>query len=309
MSRAVRVCGGCGAKNSPGWRRCQRCESVLTAAPVEVDRTGPRRLPWGLVAAAAGIVVVGALAWPTGRPAPAPAAGRSPAAARQPAGSPGQAAGTGERSEPARTPVTRDDFARAGEAAYAQGQLDVALSAFEAAAAAFPDDGDARNNLGQLLVRLDRVAEALPHLEAAVAADAGKWAYRFNLARARGQGGDWNGAAADYRVAADLFPDDHVTLFNLGKALQRAGDDAGAAVALERAVALAPSEPSFLLTLAASYEKLSRLPDAVQAYRLFLERDPAARDASAIRSRIARLEQVGAPEREAEATAAPPPGA
>lgn len=310
MSRTVRVCGGCGAKNSPGWRRCQRCRSELTAAPVEADATEPRRLPWRLVAAAAGLAAVGALAWPTDRPAPVPATGRSPAGARQPAGSPGPAAaGTGEGREPARTPVTRDDFARAGEAAYAQGQLDVALSAFEGAVAGFPDDGDARNNLGQLLVRLDRVPEALPHLEAAVAADAGKWAYRFNLARARGQGGDWNGAAADYRVAADLFPDDHVTLFNLGKALQRTGDDAGAAVALERAVALAPSEPAFLLSLAASYEKLSRLPEAVQAYRRFLERDPAARDAPAIRSRIARLEQVGAPDREAQATAAPPPGA
>lgn len=308
MSRATRVCAGCGAKNRPDWRRCQRCRAELTAAPIEAVRPASRRLPWGLAAAAAVVVAVGALAWPSA--APSPAASRPSPEARLPAERARVAvAGAGGVGETARTPVTRDDFARAGEAAYAQGDLDVALSAFEAAAAAFPGDGDARNNLGQLLVRLGRVPEALPHLEAAVAADARKWAYRFNLARARGQGGDWIGAAADYRVAAELFPDDHVTLYNLGRALQRSGDDAGAAVALERAVALAPDEPSFLLPLAASYEKLSRLPEAVRAYRQFLERDPGARDASAIRSRIARLEQVGVPDAGAEATSAPPPGA
>ena len=47
--------------------------------------------------------------------------------------------------------------------------MGVALSAFEAAVTAFPADPDARNNLGQLLVRMGRVTEALPHLEAAAA--------------------------------------------------------------------------------------------------------------------------------------------
>jgi tetratricopeptide (TPR) repeat protein len=262
-----------------------------------------------VLAAGAAAVVVAVIAWPSGSPLPASAGTRTPGATPAiPAAPPGA---TDRSAEAARTPVTREDFARAGEAAYAQGQLDVALSAFEAAVAAFPGDGEARNNLGQLLVRLGRVPEALGHLEAAVAADGRKWAYRFNLARARGQGGDWAGAAADYRLASDLFPGDHVTLYNLGRALQRTGDEAGAAAALEQAVALAPEDPSFLLPLAASYEKLSRLPDAVQAYRQFLEREPGSSDAAAIRARIARLERVGMPDAgsEAEATAAPPPGA
>lgn len=203
------------------------------------------------------------------------------------------------------TPVTREDFASAGEAAYAQGHMDVALSAFEAAVAAFPGDPDAENNLGQLLARLGRGRDAIPHLERATATAPDKWTYRFNLARARGLAGDWDGAVADYRVAASMFPDDHVTLFNLGRALQKTGDHAGSVEPLERAVSLSPDEPSFLLTLAASYERLSRLPEAVQAYRTFLDRQPRAADAPAIRARIARLESVGTPEGGLTTTLAP----
>ncbi len=203
------------------------------------------------------------------------------------------------------TPVTREDFARAGEAAYAQGHMSVALSAFEAAVAAFPGDPDAENNLGQLLSRLGRSAEAVAHLERAASLVPDKWTYRFNLARAKGIGGDWDGAVAEYRVAATMFPDDHVTLYNLGRALQKAGDHAGSIEPLEKAVTLSPDEPSLLLTLAASYERLSRLPDAVQAYRTFLDRQPRAADAPAIRARIARLELVGQPEGEVAATLSP----
>ena len=207
------------------------------------------------------------------------------------------------------TPVTREDFARAGESAYAQGQMGVALSAFEGAVAAYPTDPEAQNNLGQLLVRLGRVTEALPHLQAAAAAEPEKWTFRFNLARARGVGGDWEGAVADYRAAAQIFPDDHVTQFNLGRALQKLGQHAEAVVSLERAVALDQSQTSCLLTLAASYEQLSRLPEAVQAYRDFLDREPRASEASVIRARIGRLQQVGVPEGSAQTTSAPSPGA
>ena len=193
------------------------------------------------------------------------------------------------------TPVTREDFARAGEAAYAQGNMTVALSAFEAAVAAFPGDPDAENNLGQLLVRIGRAKDALLHLQRAVDAAPDKWSYRFNLARARSMDEDWAGAVADYRAASQMFPDDHATLYNLGRALQKLGEHGDAIPALERAVTLQPDEPATLLTLASSYEKVSRLPDAIQAYREFLARDPQSRDAAAIRQRIARLEQVGLP--------------
>ena len=74
-------------------------------------------------------------------------------------------------------------------------------------------------------------------------------------------------------------------------------------------MALDQSQTSCLLTLAASYEQLSRLPEAVQAYRDFLDREPRASEASVIRARIGRLQQVGLPEGSAQTTSAPSPGA
>lgn len=306
------TCPACGARNHAGWRQCQRCRADLS--PVESAPAGARRgMPAGLLAGAAALValVAGVVffssgggatpsavsAGPSGRSLPDQTAAPRPA----PAGDPVE--------ETVLTPVTREDFARAGGAAYAQGRLDVALSAFQAAVEAHPADAEARNNLGQVLVRQGQVADAIPHLEAAVAADPGKWAFRFNLARARGQAGDWAGAVEDYRAAEQLFPDDHVTAFNLGKALQALGRHGDAAQALERAVSLAPDDPSLLLPLAFSYEHLGRSPQALEAYRTFLDRRPDAPDATAIRARMAHLEQLPASAGAAEPVADAPPGA
>ena len=306
MSRQARLCAACGAKNRPDWRACQRCRRELSDTPVAAPTQGRSYSTWLVVGAATALAAV-ALAWPSARHA-APVENSLPVATTAEAvfERPRAAA---PPVEVALTPVTREDFARAGEAAYVRGNMSVALSAFESAVATFPTDPEARNNLGQMLVRIGRVSEALPHLQAAAEADPEKWTFRFNLARARGLGGDWVGAVGDYRAAAQIFPDDHVTLYNLGRALQKVGQHAEAVVSLERAVSLDPSQPACLLTLAASYEHLSRLPDAVQAYRAFLDREPQAYDAALIRARIGRLEQVGIPESAAESTSAPSPGA
>ena len=62
----------------------------------------------------------------------------------------------------------------------------------------------------------------------AAAAAPNKWAYRFNLAHAWGERGQWDAAADEYRAAAGLFPDDYATKYNLGLALHKKGDDEGA---------------------------------------------------------------------------------
>lgn len=308
MIRDVRLCAGCGAKNRSDWRACQRCRRDLRQTAMADPARASRRWTWVILGSAAGTAAV-VTALSASRPAPDVDESHAVPLVASTEAVFGRPRAAAPSVEVVLTPVTRNDFARAGESAYAQGKMGVALSAFEAAVTAFPADPDARNNLGQMLVRLGRVSEALPHLHAAAAADPGKWTFRFNLARARGLGGDWEGAVTDYRAAAQIFPDDHVTLSNLGRALQKVGQHAEAVVSLERAVSLDPSQPSVLLTLAASYEHLGRLPDAVQAYRAFLDREPQAHDAPLIRARIGRLEQVGVPDGAAQTTSAPSPGA
>ncbi len=308
VTRDVRLCAGCGAKNRSDWRTCLRCRRDLREPALASGAPGASRRGWlGAAAGAAAVAVVATtLSLRTPGVVSTEPPSRPPVASDEAVFERPRA--TAPPVEVVLTPVTREDFARAGETAYAQGQMSVALSAFESAVAAFPNDPEARNNLGQLLVRVGRVSDALPHLLAATAADPEKWTFRFNLARARGMGGDWAGAVADYQAAAGIFPNDPVTLYNLGRALQRVGQHADAVSALERAVALDPTQHATLLALAASYEQLSRLPDAVQAYRDFLTREPQAHDAPLIRARIGRLEGVGVPDSAAQTTSAPRSG-
>ena len=186
--------------------------------------------------------------------------------------------------------MTAADAAREGSVAFRKGDFGGALTALEAAVAAQPDDPEALNTLGQTLVRLNRAEEAIPRYLLAAQLAPGKWAYRFNLARARGLVGDWGGAVDDYRIADRLFPDDHATLFNLGLALRKAGRAAEALPVLERVVALAPDDPSFVLTAARTYDELDRRAQAAAAYRKFLSQSAAGTDAEAARGRLARLE-------------------
>jgi len=284
MTASGRVCARCGKRGAAGLP-CPHCRSAAPSGAETASRAS--RLVWALAGVAA-VVVALAIGLPGRDTAGVAAVDVSPALERAPEPVSVEARPTAV-AERMIQPVTAEDFARAGTAAYQQGNLDVALSAFEEAARTSPWNPDARNNLGQVLVHLGRVDEALPHLEAAVTGAPDRWAFRFNLARARGLAGDWDGAVEDYERAAELLPDDYVTLYNLGRALQQTGDHLRAAETLERAIELYPDDPSFHLTLAGSYEKLGRHADAVEAYRHYLEQNPATPDAQAIEARIARL--------------------
>ena len=171
---------------------------------------------------------------------------------------------------------------------FESGDYQVALAVFEAAVAAEPDDAQAQNNLGQTLVRLERLNEALPHFEAATRLD--RWAYRFNLAHALGDPGSWHRAVEQYRRAAELFPEDYATRYNLGRALHKRADYRAAVEAYLEAIALAPGEPTFYLSLAQSYEALARPADVISAYARYLDLEPDSTRADEIRTRMDALQ-------------------
>ncbi len=179
----------------------------------------------------------------------------------------------------------------AGNQLFETGEFPAALAQFEAAVAVAPDDAQARNNLGQTLVRLEQRNEALPHFEEAVRLDPERWAYHFNLAHTLGDLGWWNRAAARYRRAAELFPEDYATRYNLGRALHEWGDYRAAVVAYLEAIALAPGEPTFYLSLAESYDALARPADVVTAYARYLDLEPASTQADEIRRRMDALQR------------------
>jgi len=182
---------------------------------------------------------------------------------------------------------------RAGNAAYAKGDLAGALTDYEAAVAALPDNADARNNLAQVLVRQSRVSEALPHLTEAVRLDPKRWAYRFNLARVYGQLDRWQDAVTEYRAASQLFPDDYATQFNLGLALLQVRDYHDAARSLEQAVASAPNHHSLLITLGTAYVGAERPDRARAAFEQFLDRAPHDPEALRVKALLTAMTAAG----------------
>ncbi|UTH74720.1 methyltransferase domain-containing protein [Chromobacterium sp. IIBBL 290-4] len=110
----------------------------------------------------------------------------------------------------------------------------------------------ARHWLGFLLSQQDRLDEALPLLEQAVAADGSHAEWHFNLGLARARRGMDEPAAAALRRAAELDPTRYFYWTNLGAQLLRMGRGIDAEQALLQAERLDPQCPDafYLLTQA-----------------------------------------------------------
>jgi tetratricopeptide (TPR) repeat protein len=244
------------------------------------------------------VVVLGGLWMLRGSEPEVPAAAaapRDPFAERRQAAAPEAEPETQVRSPSAEDQRKFMDPAGAAALAYASGDYQTSFAQFEEAVRRNPQDPEALNNLGQVLVKLGRAAEALPHFSRACAINADKWSYRFNLARALGQLNRWDDSIASYRQAQQLYPDDYVTTFNLALALHKKGDDAEAVAEYTKAVALNPEDASFRMALGISYEALQKNQDAAAAYSEYLRLDPSAPDAEKVRARIAQLTRQAAP--------------
>jgi Flp pilus assembly protein TadD/ribosomal protein L40E len=315
MSRDVLVCPSCEAKNHPKWRACQRCGAELVRPATDRKQTAPKSgladeqrsssARWMIAGGAGALVIAAAVGlprvWPGASPS-APISGKPASAA--PLTTSTTVTGA-ERRGPGLAADTTNELIHQSSAAYQRGDFNAALDMLGRAVAANPGDVVAQNNLGQVLVRLNRVPEALPHLAAAVKDAPDEWSYRFNLARAQGLAGDWGSAVESYQQADQLFPNDHVTMFNLAQALQKANRSADALPVLERVVAAAPDDPSFLLSLGSAYERAGRSADASATYSKYLDRLPSAPDAAAVKAHIARLQGGEAPAMSLPAAAAP----
>lgn len=289
-------CPNCGQRLRAGWIRCPRCRQLLPEKPAGTAEASPpawwRRVPVVAIAGialAAGVsaLIVSIAIGPSESAAASPANLRRLDEAR-PKTNP-------KPVEPAvRGQVESAEARRAGYAAYSMGNLTSALARYQAAVDANPADPEARNNLGQVLVRQKRAADALPHFEVAVRIDPQKWAYRFNRARASGLVNRWTEAIAEYRAAAQLFPDDYATRFNLGLALMRTNQYADSVTELEQAVKLAPSEPSFLISLGTAYVAIEKPDQAKAVFQQFLELAPDDPQGPRVKALIGALDAATA---------------
>lgn len=280
------TCPNCGVKVSAGRRRCPRCHARLTQADPARAAAASRKLARIAAAILGGFLLVLAGLWLLRDPDLAPAAAPvDPFASRRP-----------EAPAPAATPDLEPANERPfldpqGQAAvaYEAGNMDAALQRYQEAVDRNPNDAESHSNLGQVLVRLSRPAEALPHFDRAIELIPDRWAYVFNRARALGLLGRWEESVAAYRRAQALFPEDYVTAFNLALALRKLGKHEAALPQFQKAIELEPNDATFRIALGMTFERLQKPTEAAAAYEDALRLAPQAPDADIVRKRIAEL--------------------
>jgi tetratricopeptide (TPR) repeat protein len=287
LGTAAVTCASCGAKIREDRLRCLRCGQTL-AAPLPGGT--PSAFPTWLVAAAAALIAATIVAVVAGQRAVVHRAAPVEPQAVAPRPHPEAATPAAAPRPQAAVAATGRDVSGTGLAAYAAGDLGTAMERFKEAVALAPNDTEALNNLGQLLVRDGRPAEAIPYFDKAIAALPTEWAYRFNRARAFAVMEQWDQAVAGYRDALAVFPEDYVTYFNLAKALQKQGELAGAIEAFEHAIRLAPGQADFHLSHGLALEAAQRPRDAANAYRRYVELADAGPEADKVKGRIALLD-------------------
>jgi len=295
MSNAI-VCQNCGTKLRAGRDRCPRCRAFIKAADPARDAAESQKLAKiaGIVFGSFVLILAGLWMWRILGTSAAPV--RAVAAPTTAAPKPQAPAEASQQTAPPQQ-LGRDrpflDAAGKGAAAYESGDYPAALAQYQAAIEKNPQDADSLSNLGQVLVKMNRPADAIPYLERAASLSPSEWTYQFNLARALGLASRLDESIQGYRRAQQLFPDDYVTTFNLALSLHKKGDEAAAVEQYQKAINLQPDDASFRKALGISFERLQKPTEAAAAYQEYLRLSPAAPDADKVRARIAEL--TGAP--------------
>lgn len=290
----VIICEKCGTRVRAGRDRCPRCRAFLKAPDPAQAAAESRKLLKATGVLVGGFLLLLAVLWFRRDATPVTSPSRPVAAAP----SPKRDAGSDANQAQARAPQLGHDrpfldAAGEGAVAYEAGDLATSLAKFQAAIERNPKDADSLSNLGQVLVKMNRPADAIPYLSRAVSLAPDRWAYQFNLARALGLVGRMDESIQGYRKAQELFPNDYVTTFNLALSLHKNGDEAAAVDQYQKAITLQPDDASFRKALAISYERLQKSAEAAAAYQEYLRLSPSAPDADKVRARIAEL--TGAP--------------
>jgi tetratricopeptide (TPR) repeat protein len=132
---------------------------------------------------------------------------------------------------------------RAAAKAQAAGKdLEGALRSYREAVELAPDDGRARNGLGEVLQARGDLDGAAAAYRKAIALDPKFAAAHTNLGNALYAKGDVEGAIACFRRATALDPNDAKHHFSLGVALRAKGDVEGAVACWHKAIALDPKQ-------------------------------------------------------------------
>jgi protein O-mannosyl-transferase len=149
-----------------------------------------------------------------------------------------------------------------------------ALPYFVAALALRPDYPEAHNNYGNALFATGRTAEAVAQHEAALRLEPDYAEAHFNLAAELCQQGRFAEAIPHFEAGLRRLPDFPEAHNNLGRALLQTGQVAAAAAQFEAAVRQRPDDPLARNNLGNVLGQLGRWADAVDQYQAALRQAP-----------------------------------
>jgi tetratricopeptide (TPR) repeat protein len=152
-----------------------------------------------------------------------------------------------------------------------------AIAAYRKAIELQPDLHPARLNLGLVLMRQKRSAEAVPVLEPSVKANPKEYAPVLALAEATFDAGGTAAAESHYRAALELNPKSAAAASGLGRALAKQGRLTDADPMYRKAAELDPTHKEALLELAGLYENAKQTKEAIALYKQFSD-NPIARE-------------------------------
>jgi tetratricopeptide (TPR) repeat protein len=161
----------------------------------------------------------------------------------------------------------------------AAGRVAEAVPHVEAAVRLKPDFAPAENNLGDDLVRLGRVTEAIPHFERALRLQPNYAVAHRNLGMALAMSNRVNDAVAHFMRAVQIDPAYAEAELDLAVALDQTRQFAAARPHFERAIALAPSSIDSRLAYAEALATHGDLDAAIRHYRAAVELAPASTEA------------------------------
>lgn len=162
-----------------------------------------------------------------------------------------------------------------------RGDLAGAISHYEAALKAKPDDAFAANNLGQAWAARGEMARAGEYLERAVRLDPFNAEARVNLGNLHATSGRLDAAAEQYRAALRIrpsYPDAHGNLANV-LALQ--GDREAALAEYQQALRIDPDYADAWFNRGIVLAQLGRREEAAESLRAALRLRPGWKEASA----------------------------
>ncbi len=142
-------------------------------------------------------------------------------------------------------PQDADNWNQLGLAELETGNAEAAETAFRQAVAKGKSKGKAEflSNLGVLLAQRNRMAEAIPHLEAALNLEPDRFTAALHFGLAQASAGDYPKALRWLRRATSIRPRSDDAWATLADVAEKAGERAEALDAARRAATIAPEKP------------------------------------------------------------------